>query len=142
MNEFEMIGWLIVAITTLSAFVYAVTRPFSESSKERKKELQALKAEQDEKNAKLEQRVYKLNEQIKKEVQDSNKELIHSINELTITMKLFNQTLEGWQEIFRKQDEFNDEIEMEIQSIKDDLKDFKHNCAMVHKVTEYYKESK
>lgn len=137
MNEFEMIGWAIGAIILLVTFVYTVTKPFSESKADYRKEIANLKKEQDDKNAKLEQRVYKLNEQIKKEVQQSNKELIYSINELTITMKLFNQTLEGWREIFQKQDEFNEEIEMEMQSMKDEIKDFKHHCEIVHK---YHKE--
>ena len=136
MNELEMMGWLIGAIVLLITFVYTVTKPFVHNKIQQETALKELRDEQNEKNAKLEQRVYKLNEQIKKEVQESNKELIYSINELTITMKLFNQTLEGWREIFNKQDEFNEEMEMEMQAVKDELKDFKHHCEKI----QYFKK--
>ncbi len=121
MTDVTMIGWVVVSLITILALVSWINKPF----KERDEEIKHLKKE-----------MYKINNEVKSEVRSSNNDLIRSLNDLTTTMKLMNLTLEGFQETFKKQDDFNEEIEMEIQQIKDDFKDFKHQCDKVH----YYKQ--
>lgn len=109
MNEATSIGIVIGALIALFSLIAIINKPFKEQE------------------AKV--------ESLRQETRKSNDELIKSLNDLTSTMKLMNHTLGSFQDALRKQDDFNDEIEMEIDQLKSDFKDFKHECDK----KQYYK---
>ncbi len=122
-----MIGVVATAIVFLLGFVYAINKPFKEQDNKIDNKISAVKS-----------KMYELHDDIKKDAINSNKELTKSINELTTTMKLFQQTFESFKDALQKQDEQNEEFEMRLDTMESDLKDFVHECKIYQAEKKHY----
>lgn len=60
--------------------------------------------------------------------------LTDAINRLVTSVELLKQIIEVFKEMFDKQEEVNDEVDMRLDKIESDLKDFKHHCNKVHHI--------